>query len=532
MLAVVIATDRMGDLDGCSVTPAFLLPMGDRPFLQHVVESLVQRGVNQIKFVFEDSDEKAAAFLGDGSRWGCAFHFHCMSKAGLKPLLREITAGVPGKILFARADRLPLFQSDPNHALPARACSNELKTTFFTVRGEDNDTPDIWSGWALFVDRFSFREHLNINSQDTLLFGLDPVSIGERAVFQPVAREISVTSATAVIESQHDLLSGIIPDLLMGGRQLRPGIWMARNVSVHPTATLEAPVYLGPNTQVGQNAHVGPFAVLAEDCIVGAESCLSHALIGPGTYVGEALEIREAIVDHDRFIDVRLGTWYSVTDKFLLGSLASGKPSNVLRRLTDRVLACLLLILFSPILFASFLGTLLRSQRDALDKWPSLVSEDVIRIPDGMERERWRTFRLTRLKPAFVSGQTRMSHFVSVFLPGLLSVIKGDLSLVGVQPRTANEIAGLSEDWQALYLQTKAGLITDAIVYFGTAPSSDELCASECYYSATESFSSDLKLLSQYLLKLSKYETDRNSPNDGKELRNQPAAGSSKTLAH
>jgi lipopolysaccharide/colanic/teichoic acid biosynthesis glycosyltransferase len=121
---------------------------------------------------------------------------------------------------------------------------------------------------------------------------------------------------------------------------------------------------------------------------------------------------------------------------------------------------------------------------------------------------------------------------VSVFLPGLLSVIKGDLALVGVQPRSAAEIAGLTEDWQALYLQTKAGLVTDAMVHFGTAPTDDELCASECYYSATESFSSDLKLLGQYLAKLSKYETDRNLPKDEKELLKQPAAGSSKTLAH
>jgi acetyltransferase-like isoleucine patch superfamily enzyme len=524
MLAVVVATDQMGDLDGCSVTPGFLLPMGDRPFLQHVVECLVQRGVTQVKFVFESSDEKASAFLGDGSRWGCIFHFHCMSRAGLKPLLREITAGVPGKILFARADRMPLFQSDPAHALPERTCANELKTTFYTIRGDTDDANDIWSGWALFVDRFSFREHLNINSEHTLLFGLDHVTIGERAVLQSVTREISVTSGVAVLESQRDLLSGVIPDLLLGGRQLKPGIWVARNVSVHPTATLEAPVYLGPNSQVGQNAHVGPFAVLAEDCIIGAESCLSDALIGPGTYVGEALEIREAIVDHDRFIDVRLGTWYSVTDKFLLGSLASGKPSHVLRRLTDRVIACLLLVIFSPVLVFTFLSSLVRKE--------ALLADDVIRIPEGPEPDRWKSFRLPRLVPAFSSGKTRAVHFVSVFLPGLFSVIKGDLSLVGVKPRSAIEVESLPEDWRALYLKTKAGLITDAMVYFGASPTSDELCASECYYSATENFSNDLKLLSQYLLKLSKYEADHNSPNNGKELRNQPATGSSKTLAH
>lgn len=523
MLAVVVATDQMGDLDGCSVTPGFLLPMGDRPFLQHVVEALVQRGVTQVKFVFEDSDEKASGFLGDGSRWGCTFYFHCMSRAGLKPLLREITAGVPGKILFARADRMPLFQSDPAHALPERACANELKTTFYTISGDTDEAKDVWSGWALFVDRFSFREHLNINSEETLLFGLDQVNIGERAVLQPVTREISVTSGVAVLESQRDLLSGVIPDLLLGGRQLKPGVWVARNVSVHPTATLEAPVYLGPNSQVGQNAHVGPFAVLAEDCIVGAESCLSDALIGPGTYVGEALEIRQAIVDHDRFIDVRLGTWYSVTDKFLLGTLASGKPSHVLRRLTDRVIASLLLVFFSPVLAFAFLTALLR--RDPV------LSEEVIRIPESPEPDRWRSFRLPRLKPG-PGAQSRWDHFLSVFLPGLFSVIKGDLSLVGVKPRCAREVESLPEDWRALYLQTKAGLITDAMVYFGASPTSDELCASECYYSATENFSNDLKLLSQYLWKLSHYETDHNPPLSGKELRNQPAGGSSKTLAH
>jgi len=73
---------------------------------------------------------------------------------------------------------------------------------------------------------------------------------------------------------------------------------------------------------------------------------------------------------------------------------------------------------------------------------------------------------------------------------------------VGVQPRTRTEILQLPSDWRALYLKTKAGLITEAAVMFGRTPSEDEFYTAEAFYSATESFSHDCRLLGLWFLKL------------------------------
>ena len=51
--------------------PGPLLPLLDRPFLQHVVEYLISRGVKRFDIVLSHLPEKVEEALGDGKRWGC-----------------------------------------------------------------------------------------------------------------------------------------------------------------------------------------------------------------------------------------------------------------------------------------------------------------------------------------------------------------------------------------------------------------------------------------------------------------------------
>ena len=55
--------------------PAALLPLVDRPFIQHVVEHLVDCGITEIHVVLSHLPEKVEALLGDGQRWGIRIRY-------------------------------------------------------------------------------------------------------------------------------------------------------------------------------------------------------------------------------------------------------------------------------------------------------------------------------------------------------------------------------------------------------------------------------------------------------------------------
>src|SRR5579884_2167414 len=56
--------------------PVPMIPLVDRPFIQHVVEVCARDGVSHFDFVLHHLPEKIEHHLGDGTRWGSTFTFH------------------------------------------------------------------------------------------------------------------------------------------------------------------------------------------------------------------------------------------------------------------------------------------------------------------------------------------------------------------------------------------------------------------------------------------------------------------------
>ena len=90
-------------------------------------------------------------------------------------------------------------------------------------------------------------------------------------------------------------------------------------------------------------------------------------------------------------------------------------------------------------------------------------------------------------------------HYVS-FLPGLVNVIRGDLSLVGLAPVSAEQVAAMDPGRIKLYTKAKAGLVEEASVVFGPEGGEDELFVAEAFYTAQSRVRYDLGLLWKYLL--------------------------------
>ena len=112
MKAVIIATGLNSEMSALNErSPIPLLPVGDRPFIQHIVEALVERGITEFDFVLHHLPEKLEHLLGDGARWGCRFQFH-LARNAARPygMLKTLRADEP--ILLAHADRLPALPAN------------------------------------------------------------------------------------------------------------------------------------------------------------------------------------------------------------------------------------------------------------------------------------------------------------------------------------------------------------------------------------------------------------------------------------
>lgn len=157
------------------------------------------------------------------------------------------------------------------------------------------------------------------------------------------------------------------------------------------------------------------------------------------------------------------------------------------------VLAASLLLILWPLLVLTWLYGVITGGE-------SVGNVRVVRLPADDDPASWKEVNiLTFDKKGVKRG---IPDFFFRFLPGLIGVLKGDIFLVGAQPRSREQVSTLPSDWRFLYLRTKVGLITEASVMFGDSPSEDELYTAEAYYSATESMSHDLRLLGLWFWQL------------------------------
>lgn len=476
MRAIVMATGENAGFRLMSDRwPVGLMPLCGQPILQHIIEFLVQAGMSDFDFVLRHLADKVEAWFGNGNRWGVRFRYH-LTPDGRPPHQRFplIIGRDRGRVVLVREDIIPEFPPDWT--------GNDSTAVVFV------DKNQVWTGWALIPAEIVSKVSVAGDADEFESRLLDVArSSGTISV---VECPISFATAGDFLKSQGALLSGRGPQGSLGRwYEAAPGVRIGRNVSLHPAAQIEAPVYIGENCRIGPGARLGPNAVIGDNCIVDGRSQVSHSVVLPGSYVGELLELRHAVVDHNRLANVPLDAEISVTDNFLLAKLTETGLKRWLARTASRVLAIALLALLWPILL------LVAVWLKLLRTGPVVHYRDVVELPADGAPPQWRTFRLAAFRRAAAG---RRSLLLDI-LPGLVSVARGHLTLVGVDPRSPQEISMLPPDWRSLYLQSKGGLISEATVNGVTDADTDALYAAEAYYAAVAGFRHDLRLLASFV---------------------------------
>jgi len=495
MRAVIIVAGRSPALQQLSSTiPASLLPCIDRPVLQHIVEFLVDQGIDHFDFVLNEAPERVEKLLGDGQRWGSEFTFHLVQNAG-QPYLPLKLIQVPGvqpePILLVHADRLPMLSD--RTTLAQEAAENRL---YYWRTKDESPEAEAWSGWAWIDSQTASGIPANATEHE---LEQHLCNMAVRRHSSTLRNLLDFRTFDSTMQAQRSMLTNSDANFHLGAREVESGTWIARNVVIHPTAHLTPPLFIGENSRIGAGAKIGPNAVVGHDSIVDKRTRVVDSAVYPGSYCGEGLELDHVIVDRNRLFDGRLGAVVNVTDSFILSSLKGPRREKKqwLRSALSCFLGALLFLLTLPLLLVTAMALAI------FRKGPVVYHERIVRIPASEDPGSWQDFDLWSFRNPDHPGTNRLWRWILFdFLPALPRVVKGDLRLIGVQPRTRQELESTPADWKALCLKGHAGLITEAFVLHGASATEDEIYSSEVYYSAMTSLTHDLSLALRFVARV------------------------------
>lgn len=124
-------------------------------------------------------------------------------------------------------------------------------------------------------------------------------------------------------------------------REIAPGVFASRRSQLSADARLEGPCWIGAGVFIGRRARVGPGTVIEDGCYVDEGAEITGSIIGPRTFVGAYVEVRDSFAWGDELLQLDTGSLTRVPDPFLLAECQVRRRSiaHFLARLASRTRA-------------------------------------------------------------------------------------------------------------------------------------------------------------------------------------------------
>jgi NDP-sugar pyrophosphorylase family protein len=527
MQAILLATAQTNWLQPLSETfPSPILPVAGRPVMAYALELLARQNVKRIHVSLYNSANYIEAYFGSGSRWGIHLEY----------LLQPEDWGSAGSIRWARQHLTETFvvieadilvDLDLNALIEQHKASRSAASVIVAKRRPTSARPSgpngeassadecVETGVYIFepqvIDCIPNRTYYDIATQlipALIAAGMPVQRIQSNQYWNPMAsfadyQEAQKTVLDSALAKQ--FMTNVVPFIShpsIEGRQLRSGVWVGHDSSVHPLARLRPPVYIGKNCYVRKGVDLGPHAVIGSNVIVDEDATVSNTTILDHTYVGQLVNLENRVVNKKMLIDASSGETVYVSDQHLLSATYQALDDSGLARFGEVVIACLGLLVSLPVSLLAALLMLVSSGR--VFRWFPRIHMSPA-DPGAPHEPEYRSFKLLRFATRDGRGKASwigklLERWELYRLPELWNIIKGDIRLVGVKPLSPEENSLVKEAWQKTRYEVSPGFTGLWYVQTTSSSSFEEILVSDAYYAATRNFPGDFKLVFQSVL--------------------------------
>ncbi|MFC8850063.1 MULTISPECIES: glucose-1-phosphate thymidylyltransferase [unclassified Micromonospora] len=288
--------------------PKQLIPIANKPVLEHVVANLRDLGVREIGVIVGDWGPQIAAALGDGSRFDCEITYIRQDQPlGLAHCVRlaHDFLGDDDFVMYLGDNMLPQGIGEIGQEFRDNRPAAQV-VVYKVADPRAFGVAELLPGGA--VRRLVEKPQEYVS--DLALIGvyfLTPAIHEAVAAIEPSARgELEITDAIQWLVARGDTVraseyggywkdTGNVDDVLDCNRELLDGLTRAVDGEVEE-AELIGPVVLEPGASVTRSRIVGP-------AIIGAGTVVEESYVGPYTSIGRDCVLRGTHIDYSIALD-------------------------------------------------------------------------------------------------------------------------------------------------------------------------------------------------------------------------------------
>ena len=462
-----------------STLPVSLISIMGKPLIQHQLEVAYSQEIYQCTIIASDNLLKIRNFCDDGSRFGVRvrlvtsaasqqetdsllkhrsmFDDYCLILAG------RTLATLPAEKLRKKHDksgkRVSVIRHKKSQEIVGLLTSSPFPEDLF-----QNATGSLQNAAERML-------------QDTP----DDINIIDMNFPHFVCRTLKdVLNLTAtVLENPSDYIHNT------HFAQQDSGIYLGHHTIIHPSAKLHPPIAIGDFCQIAEGAEIGPHTTIASGSIVSKGAKVQNAIISPDSYIGEMMEVKEAITIGATLVQPQSGTKVMVSDPLLLDGIHRESVAEMANDVFHRAAALGLLTTLLPVGVSVAALSKLKTNR-AIARTQTMGHGDVEDKKDIGWLPRFNRFEIADKSLPFF------------WYPTLYNIVKGEMRFTGPGPMDSSDVSADSSILNTERYKVPPGLFPVEALFDAD---SDEAEFAEVLYTKKKGMLRDLRCVAANLTK-------------------------------
>ena len=329
-----------------SNAPKPMLPVANRPMMEHVINLLKQHGFDEIVVTVAFLANHIKTYFGDGSEFGVTMSYAdepvplgtAGSVGNARHLLDETFMVISGDVLTdIDLSQVLAFHREKGAMATIGLTPVENPLEFGIVITREDGSIERFLEKPTWGQVFSDTINTGIYVLEPEIFDYIPEGrsvdfSGEvfpalLAAGKPMYGAIvegyweDVGTLEAYLSAHQDVLDQKVMVDVPGFR-VNDGVWLGEGAEISPSATVVGPAVIGPGCKVEAGCHVGEYAVLGSNVRLLGEAHVERSVLHDNVYVGSRSRMRGAVIGRSSSIrnNVRIDEGVVLGDEVFVGS--------------------------------------------------------------------------------------------------------------------------------------------------------------------------------------------------------------------